>query len=55
MLSTEQKITALQQAVQTSPEYADIVPLFIGIYEFIRGLQNPPTTPRNPHQLNTLK
>ena len=37
MLSTEQKITALQQAVQTSPEYADIVPLFIGSDEFIRG------------------
>lgn len=37
MSSTEQKISALQQAAQTSPEYADIVPLFIGIYVYVRG------------------
>lgn len=37
MPSTEQKITALQQAAETSPEYADIVPLFIGIYDYLRG------------------
>ena len=37
MPSTEQKISALQQAAQSSPEYADIVPLFIGVYDFVRG------------------
>lgn len=37
MPSTEQKITALQQAAAASPEYADIVPLFIGIYDYMRG------------------
>lgn len=37
MSFTEQKITALQQAAHTSPEYAEIVPLFIGIYDYVRG------------------
>lgn len=37
MPSTGQKIAALQQAAQTSPEYADIVPLFIGIYQYVLG------------------
>ena len=31
MPTTEHKISALQQAAHSSPEYADIVPLFIGI------------------------
>jgi FdhE protein len=37
MSRTQQKIAALQQAAQTSPEYADIVPLFIAIYEYLLG------------------
>lgn len=37
MPTTEQKIYALQQAAQTSPEYAEIVPLFIGIYGYLRS------------------
>lgn len=37
MSFTEQKISALQHAAVTSPEYADIVPLFIGIYDYVRG------------------
>lgn len=37
MHSTELKISALQQAAQLSPEYADIVPLFIGVYDYLRG------------------
>jgi FdhE protein len=37
MPSTEQKITALHHAAQSSPEYADIVPLFIGVYDYVRG------------------
>jgi FdhE protein len=37
MPSTGQKIAALQHAAQTSPEYADIVPLFIGIYQYVSG------------------
>ena len=40
MSSTEQKITALQRAAQASPEYADIVPLFVGIYDFLHGREN---------------
>lgn len=40
MPSTEQKISALKQAAQTSPEYADIVPLFIGIYEYLQGREH---------------
>jgi FdhE protein len=36
MPTTEQKISALRQAAQSSPEYAEIVPLFIGIYEYQR-------------------
>jgi len=40
MSSTRQKITALQCAAQTSPEYADIVPLFIGIYDYLLGREN---------------
>jgi FdhE protein len=37
MFSTEQKISSLQQAAQSYPEYAEIVPLFIGIYDYVRG------------------
>lgn len=37
MSSTEQKITALQMAAQTHPEYAGIVPLFIAIYDYLCG------------------
>lgn len=37
MSTTKQKISALQHAAQSSPEYADIVPLFIGIYDYLRG------------------
>lgn len=37
MSTTEQKISALQRAAQSSPEYVDIVPLFIGVYDYIRG------------------
>lgn len=37
MSTTVQKIAALHQAAQTSPEYADIVPLFIGVYEYLSG------------------
>ena len=40
MSSMEQKINALHRAVQTSPEYADIVPLFVGIYDFLHGREN---------------
>lgn len=40
MLSTEQKITALRQATQSSPEYADIVPLFVEIYGYLNGREN---------------
>lgn len=40
MSSTGQKITALQRAAQTSPEYTDIVPLFIGIYDYLLGREN---------------
>lgn len=37
MPTTEQKIFSLQQTAQSSPEYADIVPLFIGVYDYVRG------------------
>lgn len=37
MPSAGQKIAALQRAAQTSPEYAEIVPLFIGIYQYVSG------------------
>lgn len=37
MSTTEQKISSLQQAAQSSPEYADIVPLFVEIYGYLRG------------------
>lgn len=40
MSSTEQKITALKQAAEASPEYAEIVPLFIGIYQYLNGREN---------------
>ena len=40
MSSTQQKISALQQAAQSSPEYADIVPLFIGLYGYLEGREN---------------
>ncbi len=37
MTTTETKIAALRQAAASSPEYAEIVPLFIGLYEHLRG------------------
>jgi FdhE protein len=37
MPTTEQKIISLQQAAQSSPEYVDIVPLFIGVYDYVLG------------------
>jgi FdhE protein len=40
MLSTESKIAALQQAAQTLPEYADIVPLFMHVYEYLQGRED---------------
>lgn len=40
MSSTEQKIAALHKTAQTSPEYADIVPLFSGIYEYLQGRES---------------
>lgn len=40
MSATRQKISALQQAAQSSPEYADIVPLFIGLYGYLDGREN---------------
>jgi FdhE protein len=35
-----QKITALRQAAHSSPEYADIVPLFIALYEYLHGREH---------------
>lgn len=40
MASTADKLTALSAAAAASPEYADIVPLFSGIYEYISGREN---------------
>lgn len=40
MSATQLKISALQQAAQSSPEYADIVPLFIGLYGYLNGREN---------------
>jgi len=37
MSLTQQKISALKSAAKSSPEYADIVPLFAGIYEYLLG------------------
>lgn len=37
MASTHQKIAALQQVARTSPEYADIIPLFVALYEYVSG------------------
>ena len=40
MSITVQKISALQKAVLTSPEYATITPLFVAIYEYIAGRED---------------
>ncbi len=40
MTTTETKIAALKQAVASSPEYAEIVPLFIGLYEQLLGREH---------------
>ncbi|MFZ4858525.1 MAG: formate dehydrogenase accessory protein FdhE [Desulfuromonadaceae bacterium] len=40
MHATEQKITALRRAAQSSPEYAEIVPLFSAIYEYLQGREH---------------
>jgi FdhE protein len=40
MPSTGQKIAALQHAARTSPEYADIIPLFMGIYGYVLGRED---------------
>lgn len=40
MTSTESKISHLRGAVASSPEYADIVPFFIGLYEYISGRED---------------
>lgn len=40
MTSTADKLTALRTAAANSPEYADIVPLFSGIYEYISGREH---------------
>jgi FdhE protein len=40
MTSTDDKLTALRAAVAASPEYADIVPLFSGLYEYISGREH---------------
>jgi FdhE protein len=40
MTSTTSKLTALRDAAANSPEYADIVPLFTGLYEYISGREH---------------
>lgn len=40
MTSTNAKLTSLKDAALASPEYADIVPLFTGLYEFISGREH---------------
>jgi len=40
MTSTADKLTALRTAAETSPEYADIVPLFAGLYEYLSGREH---------------
>lgn len=40
MTSTADKLTALRAAAVASPEYADIVPLFTGLYEYISGREH---------------
>jgi FdhE protein len=37
MPTTETKISALQQAAKITPEYAAITPLFIAVYDYLRG------------------
>lgn len=37
MPTTETKIAALQQAAASSPEYAAITPLFVAVYDYLRG------------------
>lgn len=37
MTSTADKLTALRAAAAASPEYADILPFFSGLYEYISG------------------
>lgn len=40
MHTTDQKIAALRHAAQSSPEYAEIVPLFSAIYEYLQGREH---------------
>lgn len=40
MTSTAAKLAALRAAAVASPEYADIVPLFTGLYEYISGREH---------------
>jgi len=40
MTSTDAKLTALRAAVAKSPEYAEIVPLFTGLYEYVSGREH---------------
>ncbi len=40
MTSTADKLTALRAAAANSPEYAEIVPLFAGLYEYISGRED---------------
>jgi FdhE protein len=40
MTSTADKLIALRVAAEASPEYADIVPLFSGLYEYISGREH---------------
>lgn len=39
MTTTDLKLSALQQAAASSPEYAEIVPLFIAVYQYARDHQ----------------
>jgi len=40
MPDTESKIAALRQAAASSPEYADIAPLFVAVYDYIRNRED---------------
>jgi FdhE protein len=40
MSTTEIKITALQQAANTYPEYSAITPLFVALYEYVHGRED---------------
>lgn len=40
MTTTAAKLSALRASAASSPEYADIVPLFTGLYEYISGREN---------------